>query len=77
MRIDQWEHDGAVVYFTAGLLAALVRVSDPALSRAALREALPWVSFLPDDDAETFLTSWWKWPAERLRSTTSPPSRCC
>ncbi|MBG0815299.1 hypothetical protein [Planomonospora sp. ID82291] len=55
MRIDQLEHDGAVVDFTAGLLAGLVRVGDPALLRAALREALPWVSFLPDDDAETFL----------------------
>ncbi|MBB5962996.1 DUF6247 family protein [Planomonospora venezuelensis] len=53
--LDQLEHDGAVVGFTAGLLAGLVRPGDIGTGQEALREALPWVSFLPDDDAEAFL----------------------
>lgn len=55
MRVDQLEREGVVVDFTARLLAGLVRSSDPATLRRVLPEALPWVTFLPEEDFATFL----------------------
>ncbi|MGW4895464.1 hypothetical protein ACWEQL_24830 [Kitasatospora sp. NPDC004240] len=55
MRVDQLEQDATVVDFTARLLAGLVRTENTAALRAALPEALPWVTFLPPDDIDTLL----------------------
>ncbi|MET8700188.1 hypothetical protein ABZW10_15155 [Kitasatospora sp. NPDC004723] len=50
MRVDQLEQDATVVDFTSRLLGGLVRTGNVAALRAALPEALPWVTFLPDED---------------------------
>jgi hypothetical protein len=55
MRVDQLEQDQTVVHFTAQLLAALVRTENTRLLARLLPDALPWVTFLPDDDVETLL----------------------
>ncbi|MFF1909193.1 hypothetical protein [Kitasatospora sp. NPDC058218] len=55
MRVDQLEQDATVVDFTARLLTGLVRTENTTALRAALPEALPWVTFLPDADVDTLL----------------------
>ncbi|MEU2166167.1 hypothetical protein ACH47V_04520 [Micromonospora chersina] len=51
MSADRAEAEGEVVDLTARLLASLVR-RDPGLVREALPTVLPWVRFLPPEDAE-------------------------
>ncbi|WP_380284509.1 hypothetical protein [Kitasatospora purpeofusca] len=55
MRVDQLEQDTTVVDFTSRLLSGLVRTGNVAALRAALPEALPWVTFLPDEDVDELL----------------------
>ncbi|WP_441246617.1 hypothetical protein [Kitasatospora sp. McL0602] len=55
MRVDQLEQDTTVVDFTARLLAGLVRTENLTALRQALPEALPWATFLPQDDVDTLL----------------------
>jgi hypothetical protein len=55
MRIEQLERDDAVVDFASRLLAGLVRSGNVAAVREVLPEALPWATFLPDDDVDVFL----------------------
>ncbi|MFD8783008.1 hypothetical protein [Kitasatospora sp. NPDC059599] len=55
MHIDQMERDATVVDFTARLLAGLVRTENTAALRQALPEALPWITFLPDEDIDLLL----------------------
>ncbi|MGA5823139.1 hypothetical protein ACPC54_35410 [Kitasatospora sp. NPDC094028] len=55
MRVDQLERDATVVDFTSRLLAGLVRTGNTAVLRQALPEALPWITFLPDEDVDTLL----------------------
>lgn len=55
MRAEQIERDGVVVDLTARLLAGLVRSQPPGAVRAALGEALPWVTFLPENDVDQLL----------------------
>jgi hypothetical protein len=54
-RVDQVERDDAVVDFTAALLTGLVRSGNGAVLRKALPDAVPWMTFLPDRDADTFV----------------------
>lgn len=56
MRIDQLERDTTVVDFTTRLLASLVKSERSDVIRALLRDALPWVTFLPPVDVDTFVT---------------------
>jgi len=51
MRVDQMESDASVVDFTSRLLAGLVHTENI----AALRQALPWSTFLPAEDVEILL----------------------
>ncbi|WP_436526495.1 hypothetical protein [Actinoplanes sp. HUAS TT8] len=51
IRADQLDQDGIVVDLTARLLAGLVR-TQPENIRAVLVEALPWATFLPEEDLE-------------------------
>lgn len=55
MRVDQMEQDATVVDFTARLLAGLVHTGNIEALRQALPEALPWSTFLPDDDVDSLL----------------------
>jgi hypothetical protein len=55
MRVDQMERDNAVVDFASRLLAALVRTDNIAAIRQVLPEALPWSTFLPNEDVDTLL----------------------
>jgi hypothetical protein len=55
MRVEQLDRDGVVVDLTARLLAGLVRSQPPEAVRAALAEALPWVTFLPEADVDQLL----------------------
>ncbi|MGC9671013.1 hypothetical protein ACNTMW_31250 [Planosporangium sp. 12N6] len=54
MSADRAEAEGEVVDLTARLLASLVR-RDPALVREVLPTVLPWVRFLPVDDASAMV----------------------
>jgi hypothetical protein len=56
MRIEQLERDGTVLKFAAHLLASLVRTENFDLIRRLLPDALPWVTFLPEEDFELFVT---------------------
>lgn len=56
MRIDQLERDESVVEFTTRLLAGLVRSENVAVIRRLLPDAVPWVTFLPDEDFDAFVT---------------------
>jgi hypothetical protein len=56
MRIEQLERDTTVVDFTTRLLASLVKSERSDVIRALLRDALPWVTFLPPVDVDTFVT---------------------
>ncbi|MFG2912078.1 hypothetical protein ACGF0D_04150 [Kitasatospora sp. NPDC048298] len=55
MRVEQMERDASVVDFTSRLLAGLVRTENVAALRQALPEALPWCTFLPEEDIDTLL----------------------
>lgn len=55
MRVEQLEQDRTVVAFAAHLLAGLARSGDIDVLRRLLRDALPWVTFLPEPDFETFV----------------------
>ncbi|GAA1411507.1 hypothetical protein GCM10009639_63190 [Kitasatospora putterlickiae] len=55
MRVDQLEQDTTVVDFTSRLLSGLVRTGNTAALRAALPEALPWVTFLPAEDVDELI----------------------
>src|SRR5580698_1978393 len=55
MRIEELERDDAVVDFASRLLSGLVRTGNSAAVREVLPEALPWTTFLPDDDVDEFL----------------------
>lgn len=55
-RADQLEREAVVVDFTARLLAGLVRSGSVDAVRRVLREALPWVTFLPESDVDQLLT---------------------
>lgn len=56
MRADQAERDGVVVDFTARLLAGLVRSEPVDVVRRAVAEALPWATFLPNDDLDQLVS---------------------
>ncbi|WP_225725635.1 MULTISPECIES: hypothetical protein [unclassified Nocardia] len=56
MRVEQLDAEGVVVDFTARLLASIVRRFGMDGVREALPDAVPWVTFLPADDFELFLT---------------------
>ncbi|WP_049651122.1 hypothetical protein [Kitasatospora sp. MY 5-36] len=56
MSVDQMERDASVVDFTSRLLAGLVRTENVVALRQALPEALPWSTFLPEEDIDTLLT---------------------
>jgi hypothetical protein len=55
MRIDQLERDESVMEFTTALLVGMVSSGNSALIRRLLRDALPWVTFLPEDDFDAFV----------------------
>ncbi len=56
MRIEQLERDESVLEFIVRLLAGLVRSEHVELIRSLLPDALPWATFLPDADFDTFVT---------------------
>ena len=56
MRIEQLERDESVVEFTTRLLAGLVRSENIEVIRGLLPDAVPWVTFLPEADVDTFVT---------------------
>jgi hypothetical protein len=56
MRVEQLERDTSVVDFATRLLAGLVRSENIGMVRALLRDALPWVTFLPEADVDVFVT---------------------
>ncbi|MFI6040025.1 hypothetical protein ACIA8C_00215 [Nocardia sp. NPDC051321] len=56
MRIEQLDAEGAVVDFTARLLAGLLRRIGAEAVRDVLPDAVPWVTFLPAADVDKFLT---------------------
>ncbi|SDO42549.1 hypothetical protein [Actinacidiphila guanduensis] len=55
MSVAQLEQDAVVVDFSARLMAGLVRSGNSLALRQALPDALPWATFLPDDDVDTLL----------------------
>lgn len=55
MSVEQMEQDASIVDFTTRLLTGLVRTENVGALRDALPDALPWCTFLPADDMETFL----------------------
>lgn len=55
MRVAQLEQDRTVVAFAAHLLAGLARSGDNDVLRRLLPDALPWVTFLPEQDFEAFV----------------------
>jgi hypothetical protein len=54
-RIDQLEGYDAADVAAARLLTGLVSSSSAATVRNALPKAVPWVTFLPDEDADLFM----------------------
>jgi hypothetical protein len=56
MRIEQLERDESVMEFTTRLLAGLVSSENTAVVRRLLPDAVPWVTFLPEDDFDAFVT---------------------
>ncbi|WP_261555911.1 hypothetical protein [Frankia tisae] len=56
MRVDQLEQDAVVVDFATRMLAGLVHTGNAAALRQALPDALPWTTFLPPEDVDTFFT---------------------
>ena len=56
MRIDQLERDESVMEFTTRLLAGLVSSENIAVVRRLLPDAVPWATFLPEDDFDAFVT---------------------
>ncbi len=50
------ERDGAVVDFTARLLAVLVRSQPVEVVRRIVVEALPWATFLPEADLDQLVS---------------------
>jgi hypothetical protein len=57
MRIEQLERDTSVLDFTARLIAGPVSSEKSDVVRGLLlRDALPWVIFLPEVDFDTFVT---------------------
>ncbi|MFB7762587.1 hypothetical protein ACWD33_22020 [Streptomyces xiamenensis] len=55
IRVDQLEQNTTVVDFTSRLLAGLVRGGNVAILREVLPDALPWSTFLPKDDLDSFV----------------------
>jgi hypothetical protein len=55
MRVEQSEQEEVVVDFTSRLMASLVRTTDGAAFRQAVTDALPWTTFLPEQDVDNFL----------------------
>ncbi|HET9897415.1 MAG TPA: DUF6247 family protein [Streptosporangiaceae bacterium] len=55
MRVEQLERDEVVVDFASRLIAGLIRSGNAQAIRDVLPDALPWMTFLPDDDASEFL----------------------
>jgi hypothetical protein len=55
MRMDQLERDESVMEFTTRILAGLVNSENIAVIRRLLPDAVPWVTFLPEDDFDTFV----------------------
>ncbi|WP_405134640.1 hypothetical protein [Nocardia sp. NBC_01388] len=56
MRVEQLDAEGAVVDFTARLLAGVVRKFGAGAVREVLPDAVPWITFLPDKDVDQFVT---------------------
>ncbi|MEU2252650.1 hypothetical protein [Nocardia xishanensis] len=56
MRVAQLDAEGTVVDFTARLLAGLMRRLGADAVREVLPDAVPWVTFLPAEDVDQFLT---------------------
>ncbi|WP_250281965.1 MULTISPECIES: hypothetical protein [unclassified Frankia] len=56
MRVEQLEQDSAVVDFATRMLASLIHTGNAAALRQALPDALPWTTFLPPADVDTFFT---------------------
>src|SRR5579864_769849 len=55
MRIDQLERDESVMELATALLVGMVSSGDIDLIRRLLRDAVPWVTFLPEDDFDAFV----------------------
>lgn len=55
MRVQQMEQDQSVMELATRLLVGLMRSENIELVRRLLADALPWVAFLPDPDADAFL----------------------
>ncbi|WP_454195526.1 hypothetical protein [Nocardia sp. Marseille-Q1738] len=56
MRVEQLDAEGAVVDFTARLLASVMRRLGPTALRQVLPDAVPWLTFLPDADVDQFVS---------------------
>jgi hypothetical protein len=56
MRVDQLERESVVFHLTTALLASLVRTASRRILREVVLDAVPWTTFLPDDDLEMFLS---------------------
>lgn len=54
MRIDQLERDESVMELATALLVGMVSSGNIDLIRRLLRDAVPWVAFLPEDDFNAF-----------------------
>ena len=54
-RADQADRDATVIDFTSRLLEGLASVGETAAIQRVLPHALPWSTFLPDDDREEML----------------------
>ncbi len=56
VKADQTDRDATVIDFTSRLLAGLARAGESEAIRQVLPEALPWSTFLPEDDRDLLLT---------------------